>query len=294
MNRIQIIDSHTGGEPTRVVLDGGPALGNGPLSEQRDRFSRDFDAFRSAIVNEPRGSDVLVGALLVPPHAPDCTAGVIFFNNVGVLGMCGHGTIGLIATLAYLGRIRAGDHRLDTPVGVVTATLHPDGSVSVANVPSQRKAKGVRLEVPGIGPVIGDVAWGGNWFFLVEEHPWSLDLNNVEVLTDVTWRIRQAANAQGYPEIDHVELFGPQGPGAIPEISFYALARPTIGLLVAPGPAPSWRALPLTGNWQRAIPGCRRASWAARSPVDSDGPTEPRARSSPRSPAAPTSPPRRL
>jgi 4-hydroxyproline epimerase len=213
MNRIQIIDSHTGGEPTRVVLDGGPALGNGPLSEQRDRFARDFDAFRCAIVNEPRGSDVLVGALLVPPHATDCTAGVIFFNNVGVLGMCGHGTIGLIATLAYLGRIRAGDHRLDTPVGVVTATLHPDGSVSVANVPSQRKAKGVRLEVPGIGPVIGDVAWGGNWFFLVEEHPWSLDLNNVEVLTDVTWRIRQAANAQGYPEIDHVELFGPARAG---------------------------------------------------------------------------------
>jgi 4-hydroxyproline epimerase len=208
MNRIQIIDSHTGGEPTRVVLDGGPALGTGPLTERRDRFANDFDAFRSAIVNEPRGSDVLVGALLVPPHAPDCTAGVLFFNNVGVLGMCGHGTIGLIATLAYLGRIRAGDHRLDTPVGVVTATLHPDGSVSVANVPSQRKAKGVRLEVPGIGPVVGDVAWGGNWFFLVEEHPWSIDLRNVEALTDVTWRIRQAANAQGYPEIDHVELFG--------------------------------------------------------------------------------------
>jgi len=213
MNRIEIIDSHTGGEPTRVVLHGGPALGNGPLAEQRDRFARDFDAFRSAIVNEPRGSDVLVGALLVPPHATDCTAGVIFFNNVGVLGMCGHGTIGLIATLAYLGRIRAGEHRLDTPVGVVTATLHPDGSVSVANVPSRRKAKGVRVEVPGIGPVVGDVAWGGNWFFLVEEHPWSIDLSHVESLTDVTWRIRQAANAQGYPEIDHVELFGPARSG---------------------------------------------------------------------------------
>ncbi len=213
MNRIQFIDSHTGGEPTRVVLDGGPDLGIGPLSELRERFAHDFDAYRSAIVNEPRGSDVLVGALLVPPHAPDCTAGVIFFNNVGVLGMCGHGTIGLIATLAFLGRIRAGDHRLDTPVGVVTATLHPDGSVSVSNVPSWRKAKAVAIDVPGIGTVVGDVAWGGNWFFLVEQHPWALDLGSVESLTDITWRIRQAANAQGYPEIDHVELFGPAQSG---------------------------------------------------------------------------------
>ena len=209
MTRIQVVDSHTGGEPTRVVLDGAPPLGPGSLAEQRDRFARDFDAFRSAIVNEPRGSDVLVGALLVPPHAPDCTAGVIFFNNVGALGMCGHGTIGLVATLAYLGRIQPGQHRLDTPVGVVTATLHPDGSVSVANVPSRRAAKAISVEVPGIGTITGDVAWGGNWFFLVEHHPWTLDLRNVEVLTDVSWRIRQAINAQRYPEIDHVELFGP-------------------------------------------------------------------------------------
>jgi len=209
MTRIQVIDSHTGGEPTRVVLDGAPPLGPGSLAEQRDRFARDFDALRSAVVNEPRGSDVLVGALLVPPHAPDCTAGVIFFNNVGVLGMCGHGTIGLIATLAHLGRIHPGQHRLDTPVGVVTATLHPDGSVSVANVPSRRTAKAVTIEVPGLGAITGDVAWGGNWFFLVENHPWKLDLREVETLTDVTWRIRQAMNAQGYPEIDHVELFAP-------------------------------------------------------------------------------------
>lgn len=213
MTRIQIIDSHTGGEPTRVVLDGGPDLGSGTLSERHERFAREFDAFRSAIVNEPRGSEVLVGALLVPPHAPECTAGVVFFNNVGVLGMCGHGTIGLIATLAYLGRIRSGEHRLDTPVGVVTATLHPDGSVSVANVPSRRTAKAVTVEVPGIGRITGDVAWGGNWFFLVEEHPWSLELAQVEALTEATWRIRKAVNQQGYPEIDHVELFGPPRTG---------------------------------------------------------------------------------
>ena len=209
MTFIRIVDSHTGGEPTRVVLDGGPDLGTGPLHLRRERFVRDFDAYRSAIVGEPRGSDVLVGALLVPPHEIDCAAGVIFFNNVGALGMCGHGTIGLVATLAHLGRIRHGDHRLDTPVGIVTATLHADGSVSVANVPSRRKAKAVTIQVPGLGPVTGDVAWGGNWFFLVEDHPWTLEPSQVETLTDIAWRIRQAVNAQGHPEVDHVELFGP-------------------------------------------------------------------------------------
>jgi 4-hydroxyproline epimerase len=213
IQRISIVDSHTGGEPTRVVIDGGPDLGRGSLADRRDRFARDFDRYRSAVVNEPRGSDVLVGALLVEPHEPDCAAGVIFFNNVGVLGMCGHGTLGLIVTLAHLGRLGPGDHRLDTPVGVVTATLHPDGSVSVANVASHRRAKAVTVDVPGLGAMTGDVAWGGNWFFLVEHHPWSLDLGRVDALTDASWRIRQAVNAQGYPEIDHVELFGPPRAG---------------------------------------------------------------------------------
>ena len=211
MHRIQIIDSHTGGEPTRVVIAGGPELGSGTVAEQLEVFRTRYDHFRSAVVNEPRGSDVLVGALLCQAAAPDCVCGVIFFNNVGVLGMCGHGTIGLIATLAHLGRIGPGDHRIDTCVGVVTATLHADGTVSIRNVPSYRKAAAVTVEVPGIGPVTGDIAWGGNWFYLVSDHPWHLSLANVEQLTDVSWRIRQAVNAQGYPEVDHVELFGPPG-----------------------------------------------------------------------------------
>ena len=135
------MDSHTGGEPTRVVISGGPDLGSGPLAERRERFQREFDRFRSAVVNEPRGSDVMVGALLVPPTEPSCAAGVIFFNNVGYLGMCGHGTIGLVATLDHLGRLGEGQHRIETPVGIVTATLHPDGEVSVANVPSYRLGK---------------------------------------------------------------------------------------------------------------------------------------------------------
>ena len=207
--RIQIVDSHTGGEPTRVVLSGGPDLGKGPLHERRERFQQQFDRFRSAIVNEPRGSDVLVGALLVEPHDTTCPAGVIFFNNGGYLGMCGHGTIGLMVTLAYLGRIKPGDHRLETPAGTVTATLHPTGEVSVANVPSWRAKKTVTVDVPGIGKITGDVAWGGNWFFLVEQHGQELSLANADRLTDFCWRVRQAVNAQGFPEVDHVELFGP-------------------------------------------------------------------------------------
>jgi 4-hydroxyproline epimerase len=215
MTRVAIIDSHTGGEPTRVVVAGGPDLGRGSVADRLAVFRSRHDAFRSAVVNEPRGSDVLVGALLVEPEDPTCATGVIFFNNVGYLGMCGHGTIGLIATLAHLGRIGPGEHRIETPVGTVSATLHASGEVTVTNVPSWRAAKAVTIDVPGVGPVTGDVAWGGNWFFLVESRTESLALANVERLTDLCWRIRQAVNAQGFPEVDHVELFGPPAaPGA--------------------------------------------------------------------------------
>ena len=214
-SKIQIIDSHTAGEPTRVVLHGGPELGGAPIADRLKLFRERHDRFRSAVVNEPRGSDVLVGALLLEPADKACAASVIFFNNVGYLGMCGHGMIGLVATLAHLGRLQPGSHRVETPVGVVVAVLHEDGKVSVDNVPSYRKTKAVTVEVPGLGAVTGDVAWGGNWFFLVEHHGQRLELANVEKLTDVAWRIRNAVNAQGFPEIDHVELFGPPGtPGA--------------------------------------------------------------------------------
>jgi len=209
MQRISIVDSHTGGEPTRVVIAGGPDLGRGTLAARHEKFQRDFDRFRSAIVNEPRGSDVIVGALLAEPEDTSCIAGVIFFNNVGCLAMCGHGTIGLVVTLAHLGRIKPGEHRIETPVGVISATLHPTGEVSVANVPSWRAKKDFTVDVPGIGLVTGDVAWGGNWFYLIANHGQQLALTNSEALTDYCWRVRQAVNAQGFPEIDHVELFGP-------------------------------------------------------------------------------------
>jgi len=213
MQSIHFIDSHTGGEPTRVVTGGFPDLGGGSVAERAKRFAADFDHYRSAIVCEPRGNDVLVGALLVAPDDPANSAGVIFFNNVGLLGMCGHGTIGLVATLAHMGKMGEGSHGIETPVGTVTATLHGDRSVSVANVPSYRKAKAIAIDVPGVGRVTGDLAWAGNWFFLVSDHGEELSLQRTDRLTDVAWRIRVAVNGGGYPEVDHIELFGPPACG---------------------------------------------------------------------------------
>lgn len=218
--RIQAIDSHTAGEPTRVVISGAHDLGSGPLADRVERLRTQFDHFRSAVVNEPRGSDVLVGALLCEPQDIRCSIGVIFFNNVGYLGMCGHGTIGVVATLAWLGRIQPGEHWIDTPVGPVQAILHPSGTVTVKNVRSYRAAAQVPVQVPGYGTVTGDIAWGGNWFFLVEDHHQQLTLDNIDQLTEFTWAIRQALESQGVRGsdggiIDHIELTAPPvNPGA--------------------------------------------------------------------------------
>ncbi len=218
MKLVSVIDSHTGGEPTRLVVAGGPDLGAGPLAERAGRFRSQFDHVRAGLVCEPRGADVLVGALLCEPHAPDCAAGVIFFNNVGYLGMCGHGTIGLVASLAFMGRIVPGVHRIDTPVGVVQAELHADGSVTVDNVPSYRTRTTVTIEVPGHGAVSGDVAWGGNWFFLVSEHGFELRADRIDVLTAFAARVAEALEQDGIrgddgAVIDHIELFGPSRNG---------------------------------------------------------------------------------
>ncbi|HEV3342875.1 MAG TPA: proline racemase family protein [Pirellulales bacterium] len=212
--RIEVIDTHTGGEPTRVVVAGGPDLGSASLALRRESFRQRFDFFRSAVVNEPRGSDVMVGALVVPPVDKACAAGVIFFNNVGYLGMCGHGTIGVVVALGHAGRLGAGRHRLETPVGVVAVEYDGANQVAFENVPSYRHAAGVSVDVEGLGRVTGDVAWGGNWFFLAHAHGERLELANVERLTDIAWSMRQALAAAGVTgktggEIDHVELFGP-------------------------------------------------------------------------------------
>jgi 4-hydroxyproline epimerase len=218
--RVQVIDSHTGGEPTRLVISGGPDLGRGPLEQRLALFRGRHDDFRSAVVLEPRGSDVLVGALLLEPEDPASAAGVIFFNNIGYLGMCGHGTMGLVVSLAHLGRLGPGRHRIETPVGPITATLEAGNTVTVRNVPSYRLARGVRVAVEGRGPVTGDIAWGGNWFFLTEDHGEEISMANLESLLDVSNRIRRALagggiTGAGGQEIDHIELLGPPlGPSA--------------------------------------------------------------------------------
>ena len=219
MKRIKVIDSHTGGEPTRLVIDGFPDLGHGSMAERRALLAQRHDDWRAAAVLEPRGSDVVVGALLCKPVDPASAAGVIFFNNTGYLGMCGHGTIGLVASLAYMGLIRPGEHRIETPVGTVTATLHGDGSVSVRNVPAWRHLHQVAVEVPGHGTVRGDVAWGGNWFFLASEHGQRVASDKLEALTAYSVALREALAAQGITgaggaEIDHIELFADDDAGA--------------------------------------------------------------------------------
>lgn len=211
---IEVIDSHTGGEPTRVIVAGGPDLGSGPLAGRVRRFRAEYDHLRTRVMNEPRGSEALVGALLTEPHDASCDYGVLFFNNVDYLGMCGHGTIGLIETLRHQGRIGPGAHRIDSPVGPVTAVLHPDRTVSVFNVLSYRHAAGVEVAVPGLGAVTGDIAWGGNWFFLVTSAaPCALEIGNEPELKGAALAIRAALTSEGITGkdggiIDHVEFFG--------------------------------------------------------------------------------------
>jgi len=214
MDTIACVDSHTGGEPTRVVLSGFPDLGAQALPEVVQVLREHHDRFRQATVCEPRGNDVIVGALLLPPRQPRSLASVVFFNNVGYLGMCGHGTIGLLATLEHLGRVGPGSYAIDTPVGTVQVQLHGRGVVSVANVPAFRHRSGLVLEVPGYGTVQGDVAWGGNWFFLcsgAQQPP--LQVGAVDALTHYAWAIREQLQVQGITgrdgaDIDHIELVG--------------------------------------------------------------------------------------
>jgi 4-hydroxyproline epimerase len=204
---IQVIDSHTEGEPTRVVVDGWPQPAGDTMAARRDDLRARFDHLRRAVVREPRGHEAVVGALLTPPVDPASAAGVVFFNNGTYLGMCGHGLIGVVRTLEFLGRLSPGEARFDTPVGTVGAELAADGTVTIQNVPAYVHARDVCVDVPGYGPVTGDIAWGGNWFFLADAGSRELALPHVESLTGFSWRVRQALNAQGHPEVDHVELY---------------------------------------------------------------------------------------
>lgn len=210
---IEVIDSHTEGEPTRVVLSGWPEPAGRTVAERRETMRLHQDQLRRAVVLEPRGHDAIVGALMVPAERAGAATGVVFFNDAGYLGMCGHGLIGLVRTLEHLGRIGPGPVEVDTPVGPVSAVLGLDGSVTIRNVPAYVHRRGVSVEVPRLGTVVGDVAWGGNWFFLTEWPAVPLDLAHRSELMDVTTRIRaalEAANITGADRepVDHVELFG--------------------------------------------------------------------------------------
>jgi len=214
LSMIRVVDSHTAGMPTRVIIEGAPDLGTGSVADRSQRFRRELDRFRSGIVSEPRGSDALTGALLCKPADPSSSAGVIFFGNAGYLDMCGQGLIGLIATLEYLGHIKPGRHRIETPLGTLNAELHPTGDISFENVASFRHRKNVEIEVEGLGKISGDVAFGGNWFFLVDKHSEDLFQDRVDPLTHVAIAIRRALSRAGITggdghEIDHIALFGP-------------------------------------------------------------------------------------
>jgi len=241
MIKIPFLDSHTGGEPTRLITSLPFDLGTGSVADKLSTLKKNHDDLRRTVLLEPRGSDVLVGAYLVPPADPTCQFGVIYFNNVGYLGMCGHGTIGLIASLAYLGKVQPGVIRVETPVGVVEATLHPmslrvfekqspvyeeiasgenqerprndmyPNKVSVKNIPAYRHLTHIPVTVGG-KTIHGDVAWGGNWFFLCHDHGLEVNMQNLEALTNFAWRVREQFTANGVTgtngaEIDHVELF---------------------------------------------------------------------------------------
>jgi len=212
--QLHVIDSHTGGEPTRVLIDGGPDLGKGSLADRKSLLAEKFDTVRTTLILEPRGFEALVGALLCEPSDASCVAGVIFFNNAGYLGMCGHGIIGVAVTLAHLGRIGPGSHKIETPVGIVDVELRGPNEARIDNVASYCYQRDICVEVDALGSVIGQVAWGGNWFFLVEGPPASLTLDNVPVLTEAALQIKRALAAQNITgergeEIDHIEFSGP-------------------------------------------------------------------------------------
>lgn len=206
---MHVIDSHTGGEPTRVILDDGPDLGAGPLSKRAQILATQHKQFYHSVILEPRGQTAMVGALLVEPVDPDCVTGVIYFDSEAVLGMCGHGTIGLAVTLAHLGRIDIGTHKIETPVGVIEVCLTDQNTATVTNVESRRTDHAAQVEVDGLGTITGDVAYGGNWFYIIDPSPIAITVENIRTLTDAAIAIRTATIAQriggdaGQP-VDHV------------------------------------------------------------------------------------------
>jgi 4-hydroxyproline epimerase len=216
--RLRVIDSHTIGEPTRVVIDeslvAGLDLGMGSVRERRDRFRDRYDHVRSALVGDPRGTNAMVGVILVPPADPSCRFGAFCVNRVGYLDMCGHATIGLAVTLGSQRIIEPGSFRLETPAGVVGVMWHGGGAASFECVPPRRIAKGLALACDDGSRVTGDVATSGLWFFICRDHGLAVEPAAIPALTERAWSIRRALEARGITGdggevIDHVVLLGP-------------------------------------------------------------------------------------
>lgn len=211
---MRVIDSHTEGEPTRVVIEGGPDLNSHSLREQAIELSKNHQNFLNATLTEPRGFEAMVGALLRPATDPKCETGVVYYTPAGALNMCGHATIGLVITLAHMGRIDIGTHYIETPIGIVKTELKKGNEVSIQNIESYRYKKDVTFKVDGLGVVTGDIAWGGNWFFLTKDIPCALNYENIPQLLDALKSIKRAITEQRITgkdgaEIDHFEFNGP-------------------------------------------------------------------------------------
>jgi len=206
------IDAHTCGNPVRVVAGGGPMLPHAPMADRRQIFMRDHDWVRRALMFEPRGHDVMSGSILYPPSAPDYDLAVLYIEVSGCLPMCGHGTIGTVTAALEAGLViprEAGRLALETPAGRVDVEYASDGpyvdQVRLFNVPSYQHAAGVRIEVAGLGEIVVDVAYGGNYYAIIEPQAnWagldSMGASDIQRLSPLVRRAAQAAVAPMHPE----------------------------------------------------------------------------------------------
>jgi 4-hydroxyproline epimerase len=198
------VDAHTCGNPVRVVAGGAPMLSHAPMAERRVEFVRDHDHVRRALMFEPRGHDAMSGSILYPPSNPECDVGVLFIEVSGCLPMCGHGTIGTVTVAIEAGLVtprQAGRMALETPAGRVDAVYRMDGrfvdEVRLFNIPSYLHAMDARIAVPGLGEIVLDLAYGGNFYAIVEPQPnWrGLDGMTVAEIQRLSPLVRQAAQA---------------------------------------------------------------------------------------------------
>ncbi len=197
------IDGHTCGNPVRLVAGGGPLLQGASMIEKRAHFLAEFDWIRTGLMFEPRGHDMMSGSILYPPTRPDCDIAILFIETSGCLPMCGHGTIGTVTMAIENGLVTPktpGVLKLDTPAGVVTAEYEQDGahvqSVRITNIASFLHAEGLAIDCPGLGRLSVDVAYGGNFYAIVDAQPGYRDMADFSAgqLVELSPRLRRALN----------------------------------------------------------------------------------------------------